>query len=60
MIQPIAVNSEKILSTDIFWMLAYAFVLIPLTFIGKKFEFGRTKGLFLFVGYIVFIYMTFI
>ncbi len=60
MIQPIAINSEKILSTDIFWMLAYAFVLIPLTFIGKKYELGRTKGLFLFVGYIVFIYLTFI
>jgi len=59
-IQPIAVKSEKILSTDIFWMLAYAVILIPLIFIGKKFEFGRMKGLFLFVGYIVFIYLTFI
>ena len=59
-IQPIAVNSEKILTTDIFWMLAYAVVLLPLIFIGKKFEFGRLKGLFIFVGYIVFIYMTFI
>lgn len=58
-IQPINVNSEKILTADIFWMLAYAVVLIPLTFIGKKYEFGRIKGLFIFVGYIIFIYMTF-
>lgn len=59
MIQPIAVNSEKILTADIFWMLAYAVILLPLIFIGKKMEFGRTKGLLIFAGYIAFIYLTF-
>lgn len=59
MIQPIAVNSEKILTNDIYWMLAYAFVLLPMIFIGKKMEFGRVKGLLIFTGYLVFIYLTF-
>ena len=59
MIQPIEVNSEKILTNDIFWMLAYAVILLPLIFIGKKMEFGRLKGLFIFAGYLVFVYLTF-
>lgn len=59
MIQPITVNSEKILTNDIFWMLAYAFILLPMIFVGNKMEFGRLKGLIIFGGYLVFIYLTF-
>lgn len=59
-IKPIVVNPEtpEILSTNIFWMIAFAAVLIPLILIPKRFEIGRLKGLLLFGAYIVFIYIA--
>lgn len=59
-IQPIFVNSEKILSSDIFWMIGYAFILIPLAFLPRKFIISRYKGMILFVGYVVFVGLAFI
>jgi cation:H+ antiporter len=60
LIQPIFVSSEKILTSDIFWMLGFALILIPLAFVPKKFMFSRYKGLILFVAYAVFIGMAFL
>ena len=60
LIQPIYVQSEQILTSDIFWMLGFAFILIPLAFLPKKFIFGRYKGMILFVSYVIFIGMAFI
>jgi len=59
-IKPIIVNpnTPQILSTNIFWMIAFAAILIPLMLIPKRFEIGRYKGLLLFGAYIVFIYLT--
>ncbi len=59
-IQPIYVVSEALLTTDIFWMLGFAFILIPLAFIPEKFILSRYKGIFLFIGYVIFIGMAFI
>lgn len=59
-IQPIAVKSEAILSSDIFWMMGIAFILIPLVFLPKKFNMGRLKGFVLFAGYVVFVSMAFL
>ena len=42
-IQPIKVKSEQILSNDIFWMLGFAAILIPLAFLPKRFEIGRAS-----------------
>lgn len=58
-IKPIAVESPKILSTNIFWMIGFAAVLIPLVFLGKRFSIGRKKGLLLFVAYLVFVGFAF-
>ena len=60
LVKPIVVNPEtpEILSTNIFWMIGFAAVLIPLMLIRKRFEIGRLKGVFLFGAYIVFIYIT--
>lgn len=58
-IQPIAVNNPKILSSDIFWMIGFAAVLIPMVFIPKKFEIGRIKGFILLTAYILFIVLAF-
>ena len=55
LIQPIAVKSDAILSSDIFWMIAFAFILIPLAFLPKKLSLGRIEGIVLFVGYVIFV-----
>lgn len=59
MIQPIAVNSTQILSSDMFWMIGYAFILVPLVFLPKKLQIGRIKGFILLGSYFVFIFMAF-
>ncbi|WP_179320892.1 calcium/sodium antiporter [Winogradskyella helgolandensis] len=59
-IKPIVVNPDtpQILSTNIFWMIGFAAILIPFIIIPKRFEIGRVKGMLLFGAYIVFIYLT--
>jgi len=59
MIQPIAVKSQEILTNDIFWMLGFAVVLIPLAFLPKQFEIGRLKGIIIVVAYAIFISLAF-
>ncbi|HLV70814.1 MAG TPA: calcium/sodium antiporter [Xanthomarina sp.] len=59
MIHPIALDSQKLLTNDIFWMIGFAAILIPFMLIPKKFEIGRFKGFFIFGAYLVFIYLTF-
>ena len=59
-IQPIAVQSAEVLTTDIFWMLGIAFVLLPMLLIPKISEIGRKEGFVLLIAYSVFIVMAFI
>lgn len=58
-VKKIPVTDASILNRDIFWMLAFAFVLLPLIFLPSKFQIGRYKGLLLFLGYLFFVYMAF-
>ncbi len=58
-IQPIAVTEPQVLSNDIFWMLGFAGILIPLAFIPKRFIIGRYKGFVIVVAYAIFISMAF-
>ncbi len=60
LIQPIAVKSEAILNSDIFWMLGFAGILIPLAFLPKKFELGRYKGIIIFLAYVFFVGSAFL
>lgn len=60
LIQPIFVKSGEILTNDIFWMLGYALVILPLAFIPEKFVFNRIKGIIIFGGYVVFVGLTFL
>ena len=57
-IQPIAVKSPEVLSSDIFWLIGFALILIPLAMLPKKFELGRKRGILLVTAYAVFIGMT--
>lgn len=59
MIKPIPVTEPQILSSDIFWMLGFAAVLIPLVFLPKRLQISRFKGFFLVVCYGVFMFLVF-
>lgn len=59
-IQPIVIQSNEILSNDIFWMIGIAFILIPLVFLPKKYEISRYKGAILFVSYVIFTGLAFL
>ena len=58
-IKTIEVTDASILSRDIFWMLAFSAVLIPLIIIPKRFNISRYKGLLLMVAYGLFIFFAF-
>ena len=59
MIHPIHVNNPNILSNDIFWMIGFAAILIPLMLLPIRYSFGRYKGLLKLTAYIIFVYLAF-
>ena len=59
-IQPIVVKSEKVLTNDIFWMIGFSAVLIPLAFLPKKWIIGRIKGIIIVVAYALFLSLAFL
>ena len=58
-IKEIPVTESQMLGRDIFWMLGFSLVLLPLVFLPKKYILSRIKGFILFVGYGTFIYLAF-
>lgn len=60
MIKTIPVTDDQILSRDIFWMLIFAAVLLPMIFIPKRFQFNKLEGMMLVGGYGLFIFLVFI
>lgn len=59
-IKTIPVTDSQILSRDIFWMLLFAAVLLPMIFIPKRFQFGKLEGIMLVGGYGLFIFLVFL
>jgi cation:H+ antiporter len=59
MIHPINVINPNILSNDIFWMIGFAAILIPLMLLPVRYSFGRYKGLIKVAVYILFVYLAF-
>ncbi len=57
-IQPIAVMSKEVLTNDIFWMIGFAVILLPMAFLPQSYQIGRKRGIFLVAAYAVFIGMT--
>ena len=55
LITPIPLESPEILRTNLFWMIGFAAILLPLIFIPKRSRISRYKGLILFTGYLLFI-----
>ena len=58
-IQPIFLQSEEVLTNDIFWMIGFSFILVPLIFVPPKKVISRYKGVILFLVYILFILLAF-
>lgn len=59
LITPIPVVDDRILDTNMFWLLGFAIVLLPLGLLPLKMELNRWKGLILFAAYCVFIGLAF-
>lgn len=59
-IHPLELESPKMLSSDLLWMIGFAFIIIPLALlIPKRFYVNRLEGFILLIGYIVFIFLAF-
>ncbi len=61
LIEPIYLDGSNLLllTTDIWWMIGFALILLPLAFIPAKYEISRVKGAFLIVGYAIYLYLAF-
>jgi len=59
MIRPIPLLNHKLLNIDMFWLLGFSFVLLPLVFLPKSYKISRYKGAFLLISYGIFLYYMF-
>lgn len=59
MIQPIAVKDQGLVNFDIYWMLGFAVILLPLVLLPKKGILDRPAGFLLLGAYFTFVYLTF-
>ena len=57
-IHPLHVVDDRLLSFDIWVMLGFAFLLLPLVFVPKKFELNWREGIILSVAYIAYLVVT--
>lgn len=58
MITPVQVMDKALLESDIYWMLGFAFLVLPLVFVPSKMKLGWRDGLILLAAYVAFIYVT--
>ncbi|AXT19313.1 sodium:calcium antiporter [Flavobacteriaceae bacterium AU392] len=58
-IKTIPVTDTSILTQDIFWMLAFTFIVLPLILLPKRFQISRVKGFLLVFAYGVFVFLKF-
>ena len=59
LIQPIFVEDDRFLNNDIWWMFGFASAILPLSFLGKKYNLSRISGGILLAAYLIFIYLAF-
>lgn len=58
LVTPIPVIDQGLLTSDIFWMLGFAFLVLPLVFLPKGLRLGWRDGIILLGGYAAFLYVT--
>ena len=54
-LSPIYIMDEKLITSDLIWMLSIAILLLPLVFFPNKGKFGRQEGMILILFYILYI-----
>ena len=59
-VTPLVVGDSNIINFDIYVMLFFAFIILPLIFIPKKFILGRIEGVFMLSFYIFYVYNLFV
>jgi cation:H+ antiporter len=59
MVTPISVTDQNLINSDIVWMLAISFLILPLSFIPKIMKFGWKEGLILISIYGAFMFKMF-
>ncbi|MFY8186440.1 MAG: calcium/sodium antiporter [Flavobacterium sp.] len=59
MIQPIVVKDQQLINFDMYWMLGFAMILLPLALLPKKGVLDKPAGFLLLCGYLAFVYLTF-
>jgi cation:H+ antiporter len=58
MITPISLSDQRLLTSDIFWMLGIAVVLLPLVIVPKKNMLNWVHGIVLLLSYVLFVVFT--
>ena len=58
MVHPIEIVDQGLLSSDIYWMLGFSFLILPLVFFPSKMKLGWKEGILLLCMYGVFIFQT--
>lgn len=58
-VKTIPVTDTSILTQDIFWMLAFTFIVLPLILLPKRFQISRVKGFLLVFAYGIFVFLKF-
>lgn len=56
MITPVSVTDQGLLTNDIFWMLGFSFIILPLVFAPSRMRLHWKEGVILLLGYVVFLY----
>ncbi|MCK5814724.1 MAG: calcium/sodium antiporter [Flavobacteriaceae bacterium] len=57
-VQPIKIVDQALISSDVYWMLGFALLILPLVFLPSKMKLGRKEGVLLLCLYGVFIFST--
>ncbi len=58
-IHPIKLVDNRLITFDIYWMLGFSLILLPLVLLPKKGFLDRKAGIILLGSYILFVYLTF-
>lgn len=56
-ITPVSLSDQRLLSSDILWMLAISFSILPMVLLPKKFKLNWVNGVLLLGAYCAFIYV---
>ena len=57
-ITPITLSDQRLLTSDIYWMLGISFIILPMVLLPKKFFLNWKQGSLLLIAYCAFIYLT--